>query len=173
MKNIALIVAGGEGTRMGSSLPKQFLKVQERPLMMLTLEAFMLSNTPSLIYLIMHGDHMDRWADECRQWNFKVPHNLVPGGKTRTESVYLGLKALEKAYGQDHYPDWIAVHDAVRPLLSPDLIDRGFTMAKLRGNSIPSIPLKDSIRKIENEKSLAVDRNQFRLIQTPQIFPGL
>lgn len=172
MRAIALIVAGGEGTRMGSALPKQFLPIQNRPLLFITLEAFIQSKTKPEIFLVMHQDHLERWNNYCEEWNFREPHRLVPGGKTRSESVYFGLKAIEQSMGIQNFPDWIAVHDAVRPLIRPSFIDSGFEFAQKMGNSIPSISLKDSLRKVDIHGSKAVAREEYRLIQTPQIFPG-
>jgi len=139
---------------------------------MITMEAFFLSKTKPDIFLIMHADHLDRWKEYCENYDFKIPHTLIPGGKTRSESVFKGLKEMVNQFGEESLPDWIAVHDAVRPLLSPDFIDSGFNFAKKMGNSIPGLPLRDSIRKVDQTGSFALPRENYKLIQTPQIFPG-
>ena len=155
----ALIVAGGSGTRMQNTLPKQFLLLGGRPMLMLTLEKFSATN----IILVLPEAHIPYWNSLCSQYGFLVPHKVVCGGDTRSESVMNGLQLV---------PDdaLVAIHDGVRPLLSTRMIEDGFRTAEVEGNAIPVVPLTDSIRIIEPNGSKAVDRELYRLVQTPQIF---
>jgi len=170
MNSIALIVAGGEGSRMGSTLPKQFLLLCGRPLMMYTMEAFYFSKTRPEILLVMHGDHLERWKETCQEYSFTLPHTLVSGGKNRSESVLKGLEHIENTKDRENFPSYIAIHDAVRPLVSRGFLDSCFDFAIKNGNCLPGIPLRDSIRIIQNNVNKAMNREDFRLVQTPQIF---
>ncbi len=159
MKRYALIVAGGSGHRMQSATPKQFMLLQGKPVLMHTLEKFRKYE----IVLVLPEAHIPYWKQLCKEYCCEVLHELVSGGATRSESVFRGLQ---------HVPDdaMVAIHDGVRPLLSEDMIKRGFAMAEERGNAIPVVALTDSIRQLTENGSIAVNREDYRLVQTPQIF---
>ena len=161
MKKYAIIVAGGNGSRMQSELPKQFLTINGKPILMYTLEKFAMENIE--ILLVLNVDYHEYWNKLCVEHSFNIPHTLVKGGTSRYQSVKNGLKLVtEKAL--------VAVHDAVRPCIKPAQILHAYQEAEKFGNAILAVKSKDSIRKIENDKSIAVPRDSYYLIQTPQVF---
>ncbi len=161
MKHYAIIVAGGSGTRMGSDIPKQFLLLQSKPILMHTLEKFHNSNAE--LILVLHTDYHDYWKNLCEEFSFKIPHLLVNGGNNRFESVKSGLKQI----AQDSI---IAVHDAVRPLVKVESIRNAFIVASEKGNAVLAVPSKDSLRRVVDGKNNTVVRSEYYLIQTPQVF---
>ncbi|HEY6162490.1 MAG TPA: 2-C-methyl-D-erythritol 4-phosphate cytidylyltransferase [Bacteroidia bacterium] len=163
LRKYAIIVAGGSGTRMLSPVPKQFLKLNGLPVLMHTIRKFDDLRLGIEIILVLPKANIVEWQDLCREFNFTVPLCIAEGGETRFHSVKNGL-ALIKEEGI------VAVHDAVRPLVSPKTILAAFRDAEMYGNAVPAIPLNDSIRQIESSKSIAVDRARYCVIQTPQCF---
>lgn len=163
MVNYAIIVAGGSGSRMKTSVPKQFLELDGLPIVMHSIQKFIGSPTDFKIILCLPEDQFDLWKYLCKKHNFKVPVELSIGGTTRFQSV---KNALEPIKGEGI----VAIHDAVRPFINRELIKRGIEVCLKFGNAIPSIPLKESLRKVENEKNKAVDRSMYQMIQTPQFF---
>lgn len=164
MKRYVLIVAGGRGLRMGNDLPKQFIPLDGRPVLMHTLERFHRWDAAAEIVVILPEDHQAYWKMLCEELNCTVPHQIANGGETRFHSVLNGLSFVKEA-------GLIAVHDGVRPFVSPDVIDNCFAEAERQGAAIPVIPLTDSIREKEGDSSSRpVDRNQFVAVQTPQVF---
>lgn len=163
MKYYAIIVGGGSGKRMQNTIAKQFLLLKNKPVLMHTLAAFAnCPNQPELI-LVLHADFHDYWRQLCEQYNFHVPHLLIKGGEQRFHSVRNGLMAV-KGDG------FIAIHDAVRPLVSTQLICETFNIAEKLGNAIPCIKPTETVRKIDENGSEIIDREQLVLIQTPQTF---
>ncbi len=164
MKYYAIIVAGGTGSRMQSSLPKQFLPLLGLPVLMHTLKAFHSAEHKPEIILVLNIHQHDYWERVCKTHNFNIPHQLVSGGEERFHSVRNGLQHI-KGDGI------VAIHDAVRPLVSPGLITRCFQAAEEKGNAVAGIKPTDSIRKVDtNGHSEAINRNSVVLIQTPQTF---
>jgi 2-C-methyl-D-erythritol 4-phosphate cytidylyltransferase len=170
VKKIAIIVAGGTGLRMNSSIPKQFLLLQGKPVLFHTLNQFKKADSSIELYVVLPKNQLDFWAKQCI--NFpeiltQTPHTLVEGGETRFHSSQNGLSAITET--EDCL---IAIHDGVRPLIRPELISTAFEYAKLHGNAILSIPSKDSIRKwdLVLQKYVSVKRDEIRIIQTPQVF---
>jgi 2-C-methyl-D-erythritol 4-phosphate cytidylyltransferase len=159
----AIIVAGGSGSRMKSAIPKQFLLLNGRPMMMYTIEAFYHSQSRPQIIVVLHPDHHEYWLGLCMAHNFVIPHQLVCGGDTRFQSVKNGLGLIECAAV-------IAVHDAVRPLVDVRVIDESFEHAAQYGNAIVAVQSRDSIRQLKNNKSSALLRDEIYLVQTPQTF---
>lgn len=162
MRKYAIIVAGGSGSRMQSQLPKQFLQLNGKPILMHTLEAF--SFREIQITLVLPAEQVQHWEELCERNSFTVPHRTIHGGETRFHSVKNGLNSIEEKGGL------VAIHDGVRPLISREIISRSFDQAQAHGNAITSVPLKDSLREISSEANQAVDRSKFRLVQTPQTF---
>lgn len=161
MKRYAIIVAGGSGTRMQGAMPKQFLDLSGKPILMHTLERF---HRPGIeIILVLHSGFHDYWKQQCLSHNFHVPHLLIGGGKSRAESVRNGLELTVQ-------PSVIAVHDAVRPFISPVFLERLYSEAEAHGTAIPVLPVKETLRQLTAEGSITVDRDQYRLVQTPQVF---
>jgi 2-C-methyl-D-erythritol 4-phosphate cytidylyltransferase len=164
MNYYAIIVAGGSGTRMNAEVPKQFLLLKGRPILMYTMEAFHACALNPEIILVLNIHQHEYWESLCKEYNFTIKHQLVSGGVERFHSVSNGLQTV-KGNGI------VAVHDAVRPLVSPDLIRRSYLVAEEKGNVVLSIKPTDSIRKIDpSGNSEALNRNMVALIQTPQVF---
>ncbi|HRG11362.1 MAG TPA: 2-C-methyl-D-erythritol 4-phosphate cytidylyltransferase [Cyclobacteriaceae bacterium] len=159
----ALIVAGGKGTRIKSKLPKQFLELTGKPILLHTLEAFYRYSENITIVLVLPEDDFAIWNDICKKYNFTKPIILQKGGETRFQSVKNGL---EKITG----PGLVAVHDGVRPLVSEDIIGASFRLAAVHQSAVAAVRLKESIRMTDQDNTKAMDRSRFRLIQTPQTF---
>ncbi len=161
MNRFAVIVAGGTGQRFGSPIPKQFLLLRGKPVLMHSIEKF--SSFCKNVVVVLPQDFISEWKKKCLQFKFEVPHSIVIGGSSRSQSVYNGLDYIEE-------DGLVAVHDAARPLVSEDLIIKIYSVASEKGNAVPCIPLNDSIRMIIGTQNKAVSRDDFRLIQTPQCF---
>lgn len=167
MKTVAIIVAGGSGTRFGAQLPKQFLELGGTPILMRTIQAFGedWDGYVDVIVTLPEGQR-GLWHDLCDQYGFAVPHRVVPGGETRWHSVKNALDSI----GDIADVDIIAVHDGVRPLASPALIHRILEAARHDGAAIPVVMLNDSVRQVTGESSHALNRSSLRAVQTPQAF---
>jgi 2-C-methyl-D-erythritol 4-phosphate cytidylyltransferase len=163
LKEYAIVVAGGKGTRIKSSLPKQYLEVNGVPILMHTLEAFYRYSQEITVVLVLPKDDFPLWQQLCIQHNFLRPVLLQPGGDTRFQSVKNGLTRIT---GEG----LVAVHDGVRPLISEDIIGASFRLAAVHGSAVASVRLKESIRITDQDQTRAVDRSKYRLIQTPQTF---
>lgn len=158
----AIIVAGGRGLRMGGELPKQFLPLSGKPVLMRTLELF--EGEVNRIILVLPEDHIPFWQELCQRYHFTLPHTVALGGETRFHSVRSGLSHLPQE-------GLVAVHDGVRPLASRALIRRSFEEAERSGAALPACPVTDSLRLRQDEgKSEAVDRSRYVAVQTPQTF---
>jgi 2-C-methyl-D-erythritol 4-phosphate cytidylyltransferase len=167
MKTIAIIVAGGSGTRFGAEVPKQFLELGGRPILMRTIDAFWEQGNGSLeIIVTLPADQMGLWHELRDRYAFAVPHRVVPGGETRWHSVKNALDSIGDIVGVDV----IAVHDGVRPLAGVDLINRVLDAARRDGAAIPVVMLNDSVRQVDGDDSHALDRSSLRAVQTPQAF---
>ena len=163
-KNSVIIVAGGSGTRMRASVPKQFLELAGKPILMHTMDVFYQFDNNMLIVVVLPADQHQTWNNLCEKFSFSIPHVLAAGGESRFHSVQNGLaKTPNKGI--------IAVHDGVRPLVAAETISRCFEAAKIAKGVIPVVPVTESVRLIqENAQSIPVDRDKFVLIQTPQVF---
>ncbi len=159
----ALVVAGGKGTRIKSSLPKQFIELSGKPVLFHTLEAFHRYSPGLKIVLVLPADDFNTWEALVRQHQFSVPVVLQAGGETRFQSVKRGLEKIEG-------PGLVAIHDGVRPLVSEDIIGASFRLAAVHGTAVAAVRLKESIRITDQDTTRAADRSKFRLIQTPQTF---
>lgn len=167
MKTVAIIVAGGSGTRFGAELPKQFLELGGKPILMRSIEAFANSvNCPVDVIVTLPSDQMDLWQRLCDRYGFDVPHRVVPGGETRWHSVKHALDSM----GDVNEVDIIAVHDGVRPMVTADVICRTIEAARRDGAAVPVVALNDSVRQVVGEASHALDRSTLRAVQTPQAF---
>ncbi len=163
MKRYAIIVAGGSGQRMGSSAPKQFLKINNDIILMKSIRAFYEYDSSIEIIVALPENQISQWKDLCVDYDFTVNHTIVKGGQTRYHSV---KNALEKTGNSGI----IAVHDGVRPLVNQATIDLVFEIASINGNAIPYIDIVDSVRLVDSGSNKPVDRNKYKLIQTPQAF---
>ncbi len=162
MSKTVIVTAGGIGKRMGSTIPKQFLLLKGKPLLCWTIQKFYEFDSKIQILVSLPKDWMDFWKKLCQENNFVVPHQLVEGGKERFHSIQ---NALSFAQG-----NVISIHDGVRPLLSNDLIQKGFEVATLKGSAVPVVELKESIRELNGSRSCAAPRSNYRIVQTPQTF---
>jgi 2-C-methyl-D-erythritol 4-phosphate cytidylyltransferase len=163
MNNYVIVVAGGSGTRMKSVVPKQFLELAGKPVLMHTIERFVAFDPAIKIILVLPEEHQSTWKGLCVQHAFTIKHSVVKGGETRFHSVKNGLSTISG-------DGIVAVHDGVRPLVSIATIQRCFDEARKSGNAIPCIPVHETVRQMEGEGSRLVDRSALRLIQTPQVF---
>ena len=168
MKTIAIIVAGGSGTRFGAQLPKQFLELGGKPILMRTVEAFeqALTDVEHELLVTLPADQFVLWQTLCNKFAFGVPHRVVAGGETRWHSVKNALDSISDLADVDV----IAVHDGVRPLATPALIGRVLDAARRDGAAIPVVMLNDSVRQVMGDVSHALDRSSLRAVQTPQAF---
>jgi 2-C-methyl-D-erythritol 4-phosphate cytidylyltransferase len=164
-KSHAIIVAGGTGMRMDSAVPKQFLLLKNRPVLMHTIEAFRSCDTKPEIILVLHPGFHSYWKQLCVDHHFTTKHQLVEGGLTRFHSVKNGLDTIT---GDENAV--IAVHDAVRPLTSTYIIDESYKYAAKHGNAIAAVKSRDSVRQIKNDHSINLPREEIYLVQTPQTF---
>lgn len=165
MKHYALIVAGGSGTRMGAALPKQFLVLKDKPVLMHTLARFADCPSKPALILVLPESSFDIWLALQAEYDFALPHLLVAGGQTRIESVRNGLSAI------DDKDSLVAIHDGVRPLIDTDTIENSYRTAAQKGSAITCVSLKDSIRYQVGKETHALDRAHYQLVQTPQTFP--
>jgi 2-C-methyl-D-erythritol 4-phosphate cytidylyltransferase len=164
MKEYAVIVAGGTGSRMQHALPKQFMELAGEPVLLRTLRIFHKYNPDMGLVVVMHPDYVNYWRDLHITMGSPVPHQLVEGGKTRFYSVKAGLAVLS---GHDSI---VAIHDAVRPLVSLATLRNCFDAAREYGAAVPVVTLNESLRAVAGNSSTAVNRDDFRLVQTPQCF---
>jgi 2-C-methyl-D-erythritol 4-phosphate cytidylyltransferase len=159
----AIVVAGGSGTRMKTTVPKQFHVLLDKPILIHTLEAFLKAESQISIVLVLPSLYMELGQSLVAQYLPNRSVQCVVGGETRFHSVKNGLAVIPS-------DAIVMVHDAVRCLLSSDLIIRCIEQANLKGSAIPAIASKDSVRLLKSDKSVAIPRDEVRLIQTPQTF---
>jgi 2-C-methyl-D-erythritol 4-phosphate cytidylyltransferase len=149
---------------MQSVLPKQFLELAGKPILLHTLEKFFGFNPEINIVVVMHPDFIPFWSDLARTLYCEIPHKVIPGGEERFHSVQIGLQQIADEEGI------VGIHDAVRPLVSIKTLELAYTKAREHGSAIPVLPLNDSLREVTDKVSHIVDRTKFRLVQTPQCF---
>ena len=160
----AIIVAGGSGLRMGTEVPKQFLLLNGLPVLMHTIKKFRTSIPELIIKLVLPDSHQEYWKSLCEKFSFDDKLEIISGGNSRFQSVKNGLDSINIQEGL------VAIHDGVRPFVSKDTLMKSFSVAEELGNAVVSVPLKDSLRVIEKSTNFAVERTDYRAIQTPQTF---
>ena len=169
-----IIVAGGKGLRMGSDIPKQFLPVGGKPVLMRTLERFREYSPTLQIILVLPKAQQDYWRQLCQQYQFPLPveevvrggsYLLADGGETRFHSVQHGLALIP-----DDAEGVVGVHDGVRPFPSIEVIRNCYETAREKKAVIPVIPVVETVRQLEGATSFTVPRDDYRLVQTPQCF---
>ncbi len=166
----ALLVAGGAGQRMGAAVPKQFLLLAGEPVLLRTLRRFANAAPEALRFVVLPAAEHARWQALLRDFPDAPTHRVVTGGATRLASVRAGLAAIAATAAVDSA--LVAVHDGVRPLVPETLIQAAYRVAAARGSAVAAVALKDSVRRVwPDGSSVAEDRAQFRLVQTPQCFP--
>lgn len=160
-----IIVAGGKGLRMGGEVPKQFLPVGGKPVLMRTLERFREAMPELQIILVLPKAQQDYWQQLCREHQFAVEYQLTDGGQTRFHSVQNGLALVP-----DDAQGVVGVHDGVRPFVSAEVICRCYETACESKAVIPVVPVVETVRHLQGASSVTVPRDEYRLVQTPQCF---
>lgn len=161
-----IIVAGGKGMRMGADIPKQFLSIGGKPILMRTIERFHEYNPELGIILVLPKSQHEYWKQLCTEHNFNVSHTIVNGGDTRFESSRNGLAAIP-----DEEIGVAGIHDGVRPFASKEVIENCFETARDDFAAIPVLPVTDTIRYVDKQGGgKNVMRSDYRVVQTPQVF---
>ncbi len=163
-RKAVILVAGGTGTRMNSPIAKQFISIGGRPILVHTFHAFHSFDPGMQFILVLFKGLEDEWLSLSEKYAFNIPHTIVEGGEERFHSVKNGLATLEADV------DLVAIHDAVRPFVSQDTIQRSFEAAVRHGAAIPAVPVTDTIRQLNEQGSITLPRNTLRAMQTPQCF---
>ena len=163
MKKYIIIVAGGKGLRMGGDIPKQFLPVCGKPVLMRTLEAFHAYDASIRLILVLPVSQQAYWKQLCEEYQFELVHEIANGGETRFHSVKNGLALVEE-------DGLVGVHDGVRPFVSQEVITRCYEEAASLKAVIPVIGVVETVRHLTGEGSETVPRDQYKLVQTPQVF---
>lgn len=162
MTDYLIIVAGGKGLRMGGDIPKQFLSVGGRPILMRTIERFRRALESLRIILVLPEDQQQFWHELCELHQFREPYLLVDGGETRFHSVQHGLSLIP-----DDACGVVGVHDGVRPFPSVEVIRRCYETARTAKAVIPVVPVVETLRHVSEGTK---PRSDYRLVQTPQTF---
>lgn len=167
MERFAILVAGGQGLRMGGDVPKQFLPLGGRPVLMHTIDRFReVFPDMHIIVVLPQGQH-DYWHDLCRRHHLEGGFLTAPGGDTRFHSVLNGLNAIPA----DVSEGLVGVHDGVRPFVSRDTLRRCYEEAARSGTAVPVTPVVETLRHVSPDgESMTVPRGDYRLVQTPQVF---
>ena len=161
-----IIVAGGKGLRMGGDLPKQFMPLGDKPVLMHTIERFHACDPSMSIILVLPRDQQDFWRELCRKHHFAITHTIADGGATRFHSSQNGLALIP-----DATQGVVGIHDGVRPFVNADVIRRVYEAARLHGAAIPVLPVIDTLRYVAGDDGgRNVQRADYRVVQTPQAF---
>jgi 2-C-methyl-D-erythritol 4-phosphate cytidylyltransferase len=163
MQKSVIIVAAGRGKRMGTETPKQFLLLKSKPILMHTITCFYKYDPSIEIVVVLSEEHISKWQQLCIHYNFNIKHTIVEGGEERFYSVKNGLEVI-------NHNGIVAIHDGVRPLVSNETIIRCFNKALETDAAIPVMPVVESLRRLEGEKSFSVNRTEYVTVQTPQCF---
>ena len=167
MKQYVIVVAGGKGTRMGGSIPKQFVPVQGKPVLMRTLEAFKAYHPDMELVVVLPADQQAYWRQLCADYDFTLPYRVATGGETRFHSVRNGLALVPDAEGV------VGVHDGVRPFVAKEVIARCYAEAAQGRCVVPVTDVVETVRRLTDETgSVTVPRDHYKLVQTPQVFPA-
>lgn len=168
--NFAIIVAAGTGSRMASNLPKQFMLLDGKPILMHTITKFSKADVNAKIIIVLSEDMMNYWEELCLEYHFDIPHAVCVGGNSRFQSVKNATSFIQSHYNLLEN-DVIAVHDAARPLVSTSLIEQLFQACHSKQAAlIPAVQSSNSVRLGNQEQSKSIDRNDVWLVQTPQVF---
>ncbi|MBN1183279.1 MAG: 2-C-methyl-D-erythritol 4-phosphate cytidylyltransferase [Bacteroidales bacterium] len=159
-----MIVGGGKGQRMQSEVPKQFLLLENKPVIVHTIEVFQKYDRDISFIIVLPSQYVDQWNDELAKYLNTDLVQITQGGTDRFYSVKNGLSLIPEDDAL------VAIHDSVRPLVSLATIQQCFKIAEEKGNAIPVIEVSESVRIINEEGNKTIDRSRLRLIQTPQVF---
>ena len=166
-KHAVVIVAGGKGLRVGADIPKQFLPLGGKPMLMHTIEKFYEFDSTIEIVVVLHPDYFDLWSDLCKEYSFDIKCELIVGGNTRFDSVKSGLAAISSSA-------IVGIHDAARPFVTKELIAQCYETAEQEQcGVIPVVDEKNSLREIIGGRHQPLDRARVKIVQTPQVFPAL
>ena len=166
MERYAIIVAGGKGLRMGGDIPKQFLPIGGKPVLMRTIEVFRQAYPDIHIILVLPSSQQEYWHQLCLEYEFDVPFQIADGGETRFHSVSNGLKLIP-----DGAEGVVGVHDGVRPFVAVETIRRCYDEAIEKGAVVPVISVVETVRQLRKDgTSVTVPRDEYKLVQTPQTF---
>jgi len=164
MKKAVIIVAAGSGSRMGSELPKQYLLLREKPILIHTLERFLCFDPEMKVVLVLAPAHRELWEQMTTSYEIARGLTTAPGGASRYDSVKNGLTHVDQA-------SLVGIHDAVRPLVSQDTLTRCYDSALRKGSGIPVTEMDESVRKLDAKGgSFHIDRSSLKRVQTPQVF---
>lgn len=163
MKKHIIIVAGGKGLRMGGDIPKQFVPIGGKPVLMRTLEAFYTYDPAMQLILVLPVSQQAYWMELCNTYGFTLPHVVANGGETRFHSVKNGLAKIEG-------DGWVGVHDGVRPFVSTEVIARCYEQVREKQAVIPVVDVVETLRRLTGAGSETVPRSAYKLVQTPQVF---
>lgn len=163
MRKSVIIVAGGSGSRMESELPKQFIVLENYPVLMWSISCFIEYDSSIAVVVVLPESQISYWNELCKKYRYAVNHVVVKGGETRFHSVRNGLDAVGET-------DLVAIHDGVRPLVSKTTIENCFNMAAETGAAIPVLQVNETLRTGSLEQSKTVNRKMFFSVQTPQVF---
>ena len=164
--NAVVIVAGGKGLRVGADVPKQFLPLAKRPMLMRTIEKFFGFDSTIHIVVVLHPDYFALWSELCKSYNFNIACDLVVGGDTRFDSVKRGLAAVSN-------DKVVGIHDAARPFVTKELIAQCYCKAyQEQCGVIPVVDEKNSLREVIGNSHQPLDRTRVKIVQTPQVFPA-
>lgn len=165
-KHAVVIVAGGKGLRVGADVPKQFLPLANKPMLMRTIEKFYNFDNSIQIVVVLHQDYFILWDELCKEYQFDIECELIVGGDTRFDSVKRGLEAVSDS-------KLVAIHDAARPFVTKELIARCYDRAReAQCGVIPVVDEKNSLRQVVGDKHRPLDREGVKIVQTPQVFPA-
>ncbi|MDO5762357.1 MAG: 2-C-methyl-D-erythritol 4-phosphate cytidylyltransferase, partial [Bacteroidales bacterium] len=165
MMKAVVIVAGGKGLRMGGDVPKQFLPVGGKPVLMRTIDRFLEYDKNMQVVLVLPAAQQEYWCHLCEEYGFVQPHAIADGGETRFHSVKNGLALVNEGTAL------IGVHDGVRPFVSTKTIGACYDKAASSGAAIPVVPVVETVRHLmPGGQSETVPRDDYRLVQTPQVF---
>lgn len=163
-KIYTILVAGGKGKRMKTEIPKQFLEINGKPVLMHTLNKITAALPATEIIVALPPDEIETWKNLCKIYRFETPHTISEGGNERFYSVKNALRFITD------YNSITGIHDGVRPLVSEEVIRNVYDAAQRKGAAIPVISLNESLRKTDGTSNYALNRNDYKLVQTPQCF---
>jgi len=166
LKKIAIIVAGGQGNRIGGQIPKQFRQLNGKHLLLYSLEKFYNYDNGIEIIVAIPSKFIEYWESIVATHKIKIRHKVVNGGEERFHSVKNAIGSTDCANSL------VAVHDAARPFVSLKLIDKLYKQAAEHGCAIPTLPVSSTLRYLEDDEWVLANRSKYRLIQTPQVFNG-
>ena len=166
MERYAILVAGGKGLRMGGDIPKQFLPIGGKPVLMRTIEVFCQAYPDIHIILVLPVSQQDYWQQLCQDYHFTIPVQIADGGETRFHSVGNGLKLIPEGTA-----GIVGVHDGVRPFVALETIRRCYEEAMEKGAVVPVVSVVETVRQLlKDGTSVTVPRDEYKLVQTPQTF---